>query len=149
LSLTIESSRFGRIEIDPDTIVNFPEGLIGLGGSSYALLATDAESPFLWLHSTEDPALALPVTDPHRFFADFSVELSDEEGARLDLDDVTAVDVYVTVCAAGALEEFTADLKGPLLIWSGRGHQVINQAPGSDLRARLFSQDGTEPEPPC
>jgi flagellar assembly factor FliW len=149
LSLTIESSRFGRVEIDPDTIVDFPDGLIGLDGSNYALLATDSDSPFLWLHSTDDPTLALPVTDPHRFFADFKVELADEDAARLGLDDATAVTVYVTVCAGSALEDFTVNLKGPILIRSGRGHQVINQAPGSDLRARLFAPDGTEPEPPC
>ena len=47
------------MEIDPQTIIEFPEGLIGLGGSRYALLARDAETPFLWLHSVDDPALAL------------------------------------------------------------------------------------------
>lgn len=39
MSLTIESSRFGRVEIDPETVVAFPDGLIGLGGSRYALRA--------------------------------------------------------------------------------------------------------------
>ena len=91
MSLTIESSRFGRVEIDPDRIVEFPDGLIGLGGSRYALLASDEDSPFLWLHSLEDPDLALPVTDPARFFDGFGVELADEDAERLGLDDVTAV----------------------------------------------------------
>src|SRR5205085_3876733 len=135
----IESSRFGRVEIDPDTVVEFPDGLIGLGGSRYALLAAEPDSPFLWLQSMEDPALALPVTDPHRFFPSFAVQLDDEEAERLGLDDVTAVAVYVTVRAAEALEEFTANLKAPILVWSGRGHQVINQADGCELRAPLFA----------
>ena len=55
VSLMIESSRFGRVEIDPETVVEFPDGLIGLGGSRYALLAAEPDSPFLWLHSIEDP----------------------------------------------------------------------------------------------
>jgi flagellar assembly factor FliW len=139
VSLTIDSSRFGRVEIDPDTIVEFPDGLIGLGGSRYALLATEADSPFLWLHSIEDPTLALPVTDPHRFFAAFAMQLADEDAARLGLDDVTAVAVYVTVRAAEELENFTANLKAPILVWSGKGHQVINQAQGCELRAPLFA----------
>jgi len=149
LPLTIESSRFGRVEIDPDTVVEFPDGLIGLAGSHYALLATDADSPFLWLHSLEDPALALPVTNPHRFFADFKVELSDDDGERLGLDDVTAVAVYVTVCAGSSLGDFTANLRAPILVWSGQGHQVINQAQGCELRARLFADVEREPEPAC
>jgi flagellar assembly factor FliW len=139
LSLTIESSRFGRVDIDPTTVVEFPDGLIGLGGSRYALLAASADSPFLWLQSVEDPALALPVTDPHQFFSSFAVELSDEDADRLRLDDVTAVAVYVTVRAAESLEDFTANLKAPILVWSGTGHQVINEAPGCTLRAPLFA----------
>ncbi len=135
MTLVIESSRFGRVEIDPDTVVQFADGLIGLGGTRYALLAADADSPFLWLQSLEDPELALPVTDPHQFFPSFAVQLDDGDAERLGLDDMTAVAVYVTVRAAEELEEFTANLKAPILIWSGNGHQVINQSPGCVLRA--------------
>jgi flagellar assembly factor FliW len=138
LALTIESSRFGRVEIDPDTVIEFPEGLIGLGGSRYALLARDPDTPFLWLQSLEDAGLALPVTNPHQFFPDFAVELTDEEAERLGFDGSTGVDVYVTVRAGEALEDFVANLKAPILIQSGQAHQVINQVPGSQLRAPLF-----------
>ena len=41
--------------------------------------------------------------------------------------------MYVTVRAAEALEDFVANLKAPILVRSGRGYQVINQAAG--LRA--------------
>jgi flagellar assembly factor FliW len=137
-SLTIESSRFGRVEIEPSAVIEFPEGLIGLGGSRYALLASDPDTPFLWLQSLDDPSLALPVTNPHRFFADFAVEVIDEDAERLELDATSAVDVYVTVRAASALEDFTANLKAPILVRGGQAWQVINQAPGSELRAQLF-----------
>ena len=50
------------------------------------------------------------------------------------------VDVYVTVRAAEALDDFVANLKAPILIRSGRGYQVINQAPGCELRAPLFAE---------
>jgi flagellar assembly factor FliW len=139
LPLTIESSRFGRVDIDPDTVIEFPEGLIGLGGSRYVLLAPDPETPFMWLQSLEDPSLALPVTNPHQFFSTFAVEMVDEEAERLGFDDTTETDVYVTVRAAAELEQFTANLKAPILIRSGHAYQVINQAPGCELRARLFA----------
>ena len=61
MSLTVESTRFGTLEIKPEAVLSFPRGLIGLGGSRYALLSTDPDSPFSWLHSVEDPDLALPV----------------------------------------------------------------------------------------
>jgi flagellar assembly factor FliW len=141
-SLTIESSRFGQLEIDSASVLEFPEGLIGLAGSRYALLADDPDAPFMWLQSVEDPSLALPVTNPHRFFADFAVEVVDEDVERLGLDGSSAMDVYVTVRAAPALEEFTANLKAPILVRAGQAWQVINQAPGCELRVPLFT--GTE-----
>jgi flagellar assembly factor FliW len=140
VTLAIESPRFGHVEIDPETVIEFPDGLIGLGGSRYALLAGDPGNPIVWLHCIDDPSLSLPVTDPHRYFSDYRVELNDEDADRLDLDDSTSVDVFVTVVAASALADFTANQKAPILIWNGRGHQVINQAPGCDLRAPLFAE---------
>lgn len=136
--LTIESSRFGSVQIDPKAVLEFPEGLIGLGGSRYALIASDPDAPFLWLQSLEDPGLALPLTNPHRFFADFAVEVVDEDAERLALDASSAMDVYVTVRAAPTLEDFTANLKAPILVRAGQAWQVINQAPGCELRVPLF-----------
>jgi len=146
-SLTIESSRFGSVEIDPGAVIEFPEGLIGLDGSRYALIAKDPEAAFMWLQSLEDPGLALPVTNPHRFFADFEVEVVDEDAERLGLDASSAMDVYVTVRAAPALEDFTANLKAPILVRDGRAWQVINQAPGCELRVPLVPRSEADGAP--
>jgi flagellar assembly factor FliW len=144
VSLTIESSRFGHLEIDPKSVLEFPEGLIGLGGSRYAMIGEDPDAPFVWLQSLDDPSLALPVTNPHRFFGDFAVEVVDEDAERLGLDTASAMDVYVTVRAAPVLEEFTANLKAPILVRDGQAWQVINQAPGCELRVPLFPGDSSE-----
>ncbi|MGO9908160.1 MAG: flagellar assembly protein FliW [Solirubrobacteraceae bacterium] len=128
------------MEIEPSAVIEFPEGLIGLGGSRYALIANNPEAAFMWLQSLEDPGLALPVTNPHRFFADFAVEVVDEDVERLALDGSGAMDVYVTVRAAPTLEDFTANLKAPILVRAGQAWQVINQAPGCELRVPLFPQ---------
>jgi flagellar assembly factor FliW len=144
VSPTIESSRFGQVEIDPKAVLEFPEGLIGLGGSRYAMIGDDPDAPFLWLQSLDDASLALPVTNPHRFFADFTVEVVDEDAERLGLDAAGAMDVYVTVRAAPVLEEFTANLKAPILVRDGQAWQVINQAPGCELRVPLFPGESSE-----
>ena len=139
-TVTINSSRFGTLEIPADAIIEFPAGLIGLGGRRYALIATDANAPFNWLQSVEDPSLALPVTDPWRFFADYEVELSDEETARIGVEDAESVAVWVTVRAGAELSEFTANLRAPILVADGRGHQVINAFAAAPLRAPLFPE---------
>jgi len=138
MSLTLLSTRFGAVDIDPATMIVFENGLVGLGGTRYALLATDPDAPFYWLHSLDDPALALPVTDPRRFFADFDLELAPPDAERLAGADPAQVEVYVTVCVSPALGETVANLRAPLVIHAHRGAQVINQAPGMALRAPLF-----------
>ncbi len=97
---TYATSRFGPVDVIVDSIIEFPDGLIGLGGRRYALLSTDAKSPFLWLQSLDNEAVALPVTNPHRFFDEFVVELADADAESLGFDDGFPADVYVTVTAS-------------------------------------------------
>ena len=140
-TLTVESARFGSFEIAADAVIEFPAGLIGLGGSRFALVSSDSEGAFHWLHSVEDPALALPVTNPWLFFGDYEVELSDADTARVGVEDP---DVWVTVRTGSAPSDFSANLRAPILVADGRGHQVINEASDAPVRAPLFAGDAVE-----
>lgn len=132
------TSRFGPVDVIVDSIIEFPDGLIGLGGSRYALLTTDAKSPFLWLQSLDNDTVALPVANPHRFFEDFVVELTDGDAEGFGFDDGTPADVYVTVTAASVITDITVNLKAPILIRDGKGHQLINQHAGAAVKTPLF-----------
>jgi flagellar assembly factor FliW len=52
--------------------------------------------------------------------------------------------VLVTIRAGESLDDFRANLRAPLLITNGHGYQVINEAPGTSVRAPLFN-DVVEP----
>lgn len=144
MPLTIDSTRFGMIELDPESVVEFPHGLIGFESKRFALVAREPDAEFLWLHSIEDAALAIPVTDPRRFFGSFELDLPAEERERLGMAQDAATDVYVTVRASDQLEDFTANLRAPIVISAGSGYQVINQAAVAPLRAPLFQERATE-----
>ena len=139
-TLTIDSSRFGTLEIASDDVIEFPNGLIGLGGNRYAIVATSEDGAFSWLHSIDDPSLAIPVTNPWHFFASFAVEISDSEAERIGVTDPAQAEVLVTVRAGESLDDFRANLRAPILIAGGRGHQVINEADGTSVRAPLFAE---------
>lgn len=130
MSTTIDSTRFGRIEVAPESAIAFPNGLAGFDSRRFTLIARAQDDAFLWLHSLDDPALALPVVDPRRFFAGFALEPAAPDGAA----------VYVTVRASERIEDFTANLRAPLVIADGIGEQVLNEAPGAELRAPLFAE---------
>jgi flagellar assembly factor FliW len=138
MPVTFESVRFGTVEVPDADVIEFPSGLIGLGGVRYALLDNNPGTGFLWLHCVEEPALALPVIDPNRFFSDFSLLLSDEDHERLGLADLAAARILVTVRATPNPLDITANLRAPLVIHEGRGFQMINVAEGAPLQAPLF-----------
>jgi flagellar assembly factor FliW len=140
VAVTLHSSRFGVLEVPEASILEFPNGLIGLGGSRWTLLARSEEAMFVWLHSMDDPELALPVTNPWNFFPDYELELSDSDVSRIGVADPDDAQVYVTVRAADALENFTANLRAPILIAHARGFQVINQIPDTPVRVHLLAQ---------
>ena len=136
----LKSTRFGDVELPDEAVVEFPSGLIGLRGHRYALLPHGPDGVFVWLHSMEDPDLALPVTRPWGFFPSYEVELSDSEAERIGVSDPAEAEVYVTVRAAEEAENFSANLRAPIIIANGRGFQVINEADDAPVRAPLFPQ---------
>ncbi len=139
MSVTFESVRFGTVEIKPEDLIEFPFGLIGLGGARYALLDRNPGSGFLWLHSVDDPALALPVINPHQFFADFTLEIAAEDRERTGLTDLSAGRLYVTVHATPDPLDITVNLRAPIVVSEGRGYQVLNTNEQAPLRAPLFT----------
>jgi flagellar assembly factor FliW len=55
-------------------------------------------------------------------------------------EDPAQVDVWVTVRAGSDPADFSCNLRAPIVVWKGRGHQVINEAPDAPVRAPLFPE---------
>jgi flagellar assembly factor FliW len=143
MAITLQSTRFGDLELSEDDALVFPDGLVGLPGTRYALLLPeDPDAAFAWLQSLDQPELALPVARPGRFFPDFDVLLDDEDDIAPEVRDAgpQGVDVWVVVRAGERLEDFSANLRAPLLLVGGRGWQVINRAEQAPLRAPLVAE---------
>jgi len=81
------------------------------------------------------------VTNPWLFFDEYAVELSDDDTERVGSQNP---DVWVTVRAGSSPSDFSANLRAPILVAEGRGHQVINEASDAPVRAPLFAGDAVE-----
>jgi flagellar assembly factor FliW len=136
---TFKSIRFGTVEIPAQDVIEFPFGLIGLGGLRYALIDRNPGTGFLWLHEIDNPALALPVVSPHQFFSDFVLEIAPEDRERTGIADAAGAQLYVTVRATPNPLDITANLRAPLVIRDGHGYQVINTHEDAPLQAPLFT----------
>jgi flagellar assembly factor FliW len=136
---TVESTRFGSLDVPEEALIEFPAGLIGVGGRRFALLTREAGTAFRWLQETERPELALPVVDPFIFFPAYEVRIGDAEAERIGIERAEEADVLAIVRAAGEIEDFTVNLLAPVLVSRGRGHQVINEAPQAEVRVPLLA----------
>ena len=143
--MIFQSVRFGAVEVGLDDVIEFPLGLIGLGGSRFAVIDRNPGTGFLWLHELDDPALALPVVRPDQFFSNFSLEIAQEDRERTGIENIVGARVYVTVHPMRDPVKITVNLRAPLVIQHGRGFQVINTSEPAPLQAPLFTLHSTPP----
>jgi flagellar assembly factor FliW len=120
--MRIESTRFGTFEVDDTAILTFPDGLIGLPGTTYALVAREEQLPFCWLHSAEHDDVAVPVTNPWLFYPDYEIRVTVNLAAPVVIHRANRI-----------------------------GRQIINDAHGYAVRHPLFGEvelDDAQPVAP-
>jgi flagellar assembly factor FliW len=124
--MKIDTIRFGCVEIEPDDLLHFPSGLLGLEDCRHWVLLADVENEALgWLQNSSRAEIALAVVCPRRFVPDYQVRISRGELAPLELAEVRQAQVLAIV---GKNEQgITLNLKAPLVINLQRrlGRQVI------------------------
>lgn len=112
------STRFGSFDIQDESVLTFPSGLLGFPESSrYVILDHDTAAPFKWLQSLDEPALAFVIIDPDLLLADYRIEVPGEammevQGSEAD-ELSTAVILTIPSDDPGCI---TANLRGPLLM---------------------------------
>lgn len=122
------TSRFGEIEIKSDDTLVMPEGLIGFPEMKrYVLLDHGKDSPFKWLQSLDDGAIAFVLMNPLLFKPDYAVEVTESDVKELDLASEDDAVISVIVTMPSDPEKMTANLKAPLVfnLKNRRGMQVI------------------------
>ena len=124
--MKIHTSRFAAIEIEPDDILFFRNGLLGFEDCRHWVLLADADNAAVaWLQSMQHADIAVPVVSPRRFVADYQVHL---EPADVDSLQLTAVDqAYVLSVVSRDESMLTMNLRAPLVINLDRriGCQVV------------------------
>ncbi len=128
-TMEIQTTRFGRLTIEPTDVITFPSGMWGLEGCLHWVLLADADNDALgWLQCTTRPEVALAVVSPRRFVPDYQLRVPRCELGPLAGDGEQ--DAHVLAIVNKNDEAITLNLKAPLLINLQRrlGRQVI--APG-------------------
>lgn len=124
--MTVNTSRFGPVEVDDSRVITFPKGILGFPKyTKYVLIQPGADSYFYWLQSTQTPDLAFVVTDPSLFISTYRVPLRPEQMEAMGLGSLDEAEVFVIVNKRGST--LTGNLQGPLVISVTRreGEQLV------------------------
>ena len=136
---SFSTSRFGEVEVIVDSIISFPDGLIGLVRKPLRAAQHRSGEPVpvaAVARRSGDRRCRSPTrTASSRTSRSSWLTLMQSSSG---LTTASPADVYVTVTASSVVTDLTVNLKAPILIRDGRGHQVINQADGVTVKTPLF-----------
>jgi flagellar assembly factor FliW len=108
-------TRFGEVEYDPENLLHFPKGLIGLPDlRHFIVMPNKKQGPLFWIQSIDDPDIAFVLTDPTNFFLDYQLiaEEAEREHLQLGTDDEFFI---LTVVTVPPNQEITINLAAPIL----------------------------------
>lgn len=117
--MEITTKVFGKITIDDEKIIHFPNGIIGFPELTDFALIHDEEKgtdTIHWLQSLQEPAFAMPVMDPLIVCPDYNPEVDDELLNCIGEIVPEELLVMVTVTVPKDIEKMTVNLKGPIVI---------------------------------
>lgn len=121
--MQIATTRFGALEIQEEQIIHMPSGIIGFPDQrKYVLLEQKKGSPFMWLQSVDNGALAFVLIDPLLFKPDYKVEIGPEDAEDLGLKNggneaqIMAIVNILKRGEDGKPTAITANLLGPIVI---------------------------------
>lgn len=115
--LRVPTTRFGEVEVAADTVLDFPQGLVGLSHlRRFALLA--GKGPFRWLQSLDDPDATFVVIDSDEVVSTYEIH-----PAADDIRVVMQADEPAPLCALLIVtiprdepDRMTANLMAPLIV---------------------------------
>ena len=111
----IETTRFGKLDVDETRVISFAKGLLGFPRyKDYVLIEAGQDSYFWWLQSIELAELAFVVTDPSVFVPSYKVPIREENMDELGMSSLDEAQVFVIVNKRDHV--LTGNLQGPLLV---------------------------------
>lgn len=138
--MQIESTRFGRLDVDPDKVIHFPGGLPGLEDcKQFTLIELQkADGPAVAvLQSVDQGDVAFSVTVPDQIGLHYEFTLTEEEEQLLRASDPKEIAVLLILRREGGDAEagIKANLMAPLVINAGSriGIQKVIGKLGCDI----------------
>lgn len=141
--MIVKTSRFGDKEVPDESLIVFPEGVIGFKDAKrFVMFECTDDGLFKWLQSADRPDLAFVVAEASTLFPNYRVAISEKERKLLEIErPEDGVVCLILIIPANPLDA-TANLLGPLIfnVEKRLGMQAVLVNPEYGTRQRLFTQ---------
>lgn len=116
--MKIVTRDFGEIEIDDNTVINIPNGILGFEESKrYTLISPLGEDTFpMWLQSVDGVQPCFVVYDPMLIYPNYSFEITDEEQALLKISEGTPYRCLTVAIVPDDYRQTTINLRCPIVL---------------------------------
>lgn len=138
--MRVETYLFGEIEVNPDQVITFPDGMAGFEGNKRYLLVheeNNTATASFTLQSLDDPALAFQIIDPAAIGFNYELALTDAEDAILQSPkgENLAVMLILFKRIEANDKEIGANFRAPIILNTQArvGLQKIIQNPRSNI----------------
>ncbi len=123
--IEVQTTRFGKLSVDEERIIHFPEGLLGFSRLKRYILLDYKDTSVKWLQAVDDPEVAFIVINVFEIEPGYELRVPDSVQRLLGIE--KAEDAVVLVILRVEEGRVIANLAGPLLINSRnrRGIQMV------------------------
>lgn len=139
--MTINTSRFGIIDVDDDKVLFFENGILGFEQlKKYVFINTEETMPFYWLQSVDDKNIALPCLNPFDIMPSYSPLVNESALVGLEAENNDDLLIITTVSVPKDPSEATTNLAAPIIINTNnnKGIQCVLQNAEYGVRQSVF-----------
>ncbi len=141
---TLETRRWGILEINPQEVIHFPKGIPGFEECKhFSVFDSEEIQPFQWLICVDNPDLGFVIINPHLFRPEYAPELFDGDTVELQIEPDDKIAMYAIVTIEDDPQQSTANLQGPLVINISKrlGKQVVVVSDDYTVKEKILSED--------
>ncbi len=115
--MELKTKLFGQIKVDTARVIEMQRPILGFERlRRYVLLIREEKTPFGWLQSVEDAAVAFVVVNPFVVKGDYQPVLSDEVQGILGIEKTDDVALLSIVTIRSEPLEVSVNLRAPIAI---------------------------------
>ena len=98
MKVDIERLGLKNVQVDPETVFTFPQGLAGFEDNKhFKIFHEEGNTTVFWLQSLDDTDVMFPIVVPEALDIEYQIELSDVDCSLIGLENSEDISVVVIV----------------------------------------------------